>query len=212
MNRQAHAVIDMSSRQLKALKIERLLGLSPRAEPLPLLEIARRADQVVGVDISPAMLAEARRNVTEAGACEVELVESDDRQSCIHGQFGLVHSNIVLQHIPWKRGRHIVAALADCVAPCGVLAVQLLSGYWGSLLLRGLVQLRYAFPPANWLRNLLRGRPIFEPAMQLHVHDPSSVWWRTGSNAHRWRGDWTDSAAPFSMRAARPDRMRGGIR
>lgn len=39
MNRQAHAVLDLPSRQHKALKIERLLGLVPAAEPLQLLEI-----------------------------------------------------------------------------------------------------------------------------------------------------------------------------
>ncbi|MGX9720858.1 methyltransferase domain-containing protein [Stenotrophomonas acidaminiphila] len=39
MNRKAHAVIDLPSRQLKAKKIERLLGLSPGDAPLEVLEI-----------------------------------------------------------------------------------------------------------------------------------------------------------------------------
>jgi len=37
--RQPHAVTDLASRQLKALKIERLLGLRPKDGPLQLLEI-----------------------------------------------------------------------------------------------------------------------------------------------------------------------------
>ena len=164
--------------------IERLCGV--RFAPLSVLDFgcgvgrlvipfARRADRVVGVDISPAMLAEAGRNCAEAGVTGVELIESDDSLSRVRGEFGLVHSHIVLQHIPWKRGRQIVAALATQVAPGGMLAVQLLSGYGGSPLVRGLVRLRYVFPPANWLRNLLRGRPLFEPAMQLHVYDLDEI-------------------------------------
>jgi len=139
------------------------------------IPFARRADRVVGVDISPAMLAEARCNVEKTGVDRVELVESDDSLSRVVGQFELVHSHLVLQHIPWKRGRHIIAALSGRVAYGGVLALQLLTQYQGSLLVRGLVKLRYAFPPANWVRNLLFGRPLFEPPMQLHVYDLDEI-------------------------------------
>lgn len=139
------------------------------------IPFARRAEWVVGVDISTSMLDEARRNCAAAGVNGVDFVESDDCLSRVHESFALVHSHIVLQHIPWRRGLNILAGLADHVKPDGVLAVQLLSGYEGSILLRGLVRLRYAFPPANWLRNLLRGRPMLEPAMQLHVYDLDAV-------------------------------------
>lgn len=139
------------------------------------IPFARRAGRVVGIDISPSMLAEAERNCSAAGVSGMEFVESDDELSRVHGDFDLVHSHIVLQHIPWKRGRGILEALASHVTPGGVLAVQLLSGYDASRLVRGAVRLRYAFPPANWLRNLLRRRPLFEPAMQLHVYDLSVV-------------------------------------
>ena len=140
-----------------------------------MIPFARRAPRVVGVDISPSMLAEAKRNCADAGVSGVEFVQSDDGLSRIQGEFDLVHSHIVLQHIPWVRGRTIVATLAGHVAPNGVLAVQLLSSYDASPLVRALVKLRYAFPPANWLRNLLRGKPVFEPAMQLHVYDLDEV-------------------------------------
>lgn len=139
------------------------------------IPFARRAGRVVGVDISPSMIAEAKRSCSVAEVSGVEFVESDDGLNRIHGTFGLVHSYIVLQHIPWKRGRNILHALADHVAPEGVLAVQILSGYEASPVVRWLVRLRYAFPPANWLRNLLRRRPLFEPAMQLHVYDLAAV-------------------------------------
>lgn len=140
-----------------------------------LIPFSQRVGRTVGVDISPSMLVEAERNCAAAGVHDVEFIESDDGLGRVQGSFGLVHSHIVLQHIPWRRGRNILAVLADHVEPGGVLAVQLLSGYQGSALLRGLVRLRYAFPPVNWLRNLLRGSPLLEPAMQLHVYDLEAV-------------------------------------
>ncbi|QSX73554.1 methyltransferase domain-containing protein [Lysobacter arenosi] len=134
------------------------------------IPLARRADRVTAVDISPSMIAEARRNCDAAGVSNVTFIESDDGLSRASGEFDLVHSHIVLQHIPWRRGRVILQSLADRVSPGGCLAVQILTGHNDSPIVRGLVRLRYAFPPANWLRNILRGRPVFEPAMQLHVY------------------------------------------
>lgn len=139
------------------------------------IPFSRRAERVVGVDISPSMIAEAKRNCSAAQASNIEFFESDDELSRIHGTFALVHSHIVLQHIPWKRGRNILRILADHVTPEGVLAVQILSGYEASPVVRCMVRLRYIFPPANWLRNLLRRHPLFEPAMQLHVYDLDAV-------------------------------------
>ena len=43
MSRQAHAAMDLASRQTKALKIERLLAMVPRGEPFALLEIGTGA-------------------------------------------------------------------------------------------------------------------------------------------------------------------------
>ena len=140
-----------------------------------LIPFARRAKRVVGVDISLSMLKEADKNCRAAGAVGVEFVESDDGLRRVDGTFDLVHSHIVLQHIPWRRGRAILAMLAGRVAPGGFLAVQILSRHEASPIVRGLVRLRYVLPPVNWLRNILRRRPVFEPAMQLHVYDFETV-------------------------------------
>lgn len=140
-----------------------------------LIPFARQARSVLGVDISPSLLSEAGRNCADAGISNVELAKSDDTLSLVQGKFDLVHSHIVLQHIPWAHGRSIITSLAARVAPGGFLAVQLLSSYRGPMLVRCMVKLRYVFPPANWLRNLLRRRPLLEPAMQLHVYDLEEI-------------------------------------
>jgi SAM-dependent methyltransferase len=132
---------------------------------------SKRAQRVVGVDVSPSMIAEATRNCEGHGIANASFVLSDDRLSAVEGTFDLVHSYIVLQHIAWARGRRILRSLAGRVAPRGVLAVQLLTSCKAPPLVRALARLRYRFPPANWARNLLRRRPLLEPAMQLHEYD-----------------------------------------
>ncbi len=90
-----------------------------------LIPFAQVAQEVVGVDISPSMLAEARRNCDERGLQHVTLLPSDDALSAVQGQFDLVHSSIVLQHIDVQRGRLLFQRLVERVAPggCGALHV-----------------------------------------------------------------------------------------
>ena len=57
-----------------------------------LLPLARRCDEVTGVDVSPSMLAEARRNCDATGAKGVRLVQGDDALSNVRGSFDLIHS------------------------------------------------------------------------------------------------------------------------
>jgi len=139
------------------------------------LPLAQRTSFVMGVDVSPSMIVEAKRNCSVAGVANVAFIESDDGLSRVTGVFDLVHSYIVLQHIPWRRGRGILQTMAARVAPGGVLAVQILSACTAPRLIRWMARLRYALPVLNWARNLLRHHPLFQPAMQLHVYDLDAV-------------------------------------
>ena len=139
------------------------------------IPMARQMTSVVGVDISPSMIAEARKNCALAGVTNVRFADSDDTLSNVDEVFDLVHSDIVLQHIPWRRGRQILQSLSERVRQGGYLAAQMITACGDPVLLRGLVRLRYLFPPLNWARNVLRSRPIFEPAMQLHIYDLRAV-------------------------------------
>jgi SAM-dependent methyltransferase len=89
------------------------------------LPFAECAKEVVGADISPSMLAEARANSDAHALRNVALVRSDDTLSGIEGSFDLVHSCIVLQHIEIPRGRELFSRLVGKVRPggCGALHV-----------------------------------------------------------------------------------------
>lgn len=88
------------------------------------IPFAALAPDVVGVDISPSMLAEARRNCDAAGVQRASLVLSDDTLSKVEGDFDLVHTCIVLQHIDIERGRQLFARLVELIRPGGVGALH----------------------------------------------------------------------------------------
>jgi SAM-dependent methyltransferase len=89
------------------------------------IPFAQRGATVVGVDISPAMLREARLNCEAAGVEGVDLMGSDDLLSTVVGRFDLVHTCIVLQHIEIERGLRILRALLSRVRPGGLGAIHI---------------------------------------------------------------------------------------
>jgi len=135
-----------------------------------LIPLAARCTEVTGVDVSPSMLAEARRNCDAVGAKNVRLLQGDDDLSTVTGSFDFVHSYIVLQHIPVERGERLVAKLASILAPGGVgmFHVTYESGLTAGS--RFLYWARVSVPGANWALNLVRGRAMSAPLMQLNEY------------------------------------------
>jgi SAM-dependent methyltransferase len=136
-----------------------------------LIPLATRCPEVTGVDISPSMLAEARRNCDAAGATRVRLIQGDDELSAVTGSFDFVHSYIVLQHIPVERGERLVGKLAAMLAPGGVgmFHVAYRSGITGfSNRLRYWV--RVNVPGARLVAGLARGRARSAPVMQMNEY------------------------------------------
>ena len=139
------------------------------------IPLSGRSRQVFAVDISQSMLAEAQRNCEARGVENIRLLKSEDRLSSVPGNLDLVHSYLVLQHISTSRGKEIIQQLADRVGQGGYLAIQFYIHSNANKLIRALVKLRYLFPPANWVRNILKSRPVFEQAMQLHTYDLAGI-------------------------------------
>ena len=90
-----------------------------------LIPFALLAHDVVGLDVSHTMLLEARRNCDERKLHNVRLLISDDRLSTLKEAFDFVHSCIVFQHIPLRRGTAIFSELLRHLRPGGVGAIQL---------------------------------------------------------------------------------------
>jgi 2-polyprenyl-3-methyl-5-hydroxy-6-metoxy-1,4-benzoquinol methylase len=133
--------------------------------------LSRKCSEVTGIDVADSMLAEARINCSREHVANASFVKSDDQLSQLTGNYDLIHSVIVFQHIPPARGMHLVGELLKHLAPGGVVALQFFYRSDAPKLVRALLKLRYRVPLINSLRNILRGRPMREPAMQLHCYD-----------------------------------------
>jgi 2-polyprenyl-3-methyl-5-hydroxy-6-metoxy-1,4-benzoquinol methylase len=141
-----------------------------------LFPLATMADSAIGVDVSPAMLAEARSQAERRNLTNVRLVESDDALSRVEGRFDLVHSYLVLQHIPVSRGEHLIRRLLELVAPGGVAALHVPYARDTSPLHRAFAWIRRTVPGVHGVVNRIRGARWAEPAMQMNLYDLDRVF------------------------------------
>jgi len=140
------------------------------------LPLAKRSTRLVGVDISPAMLVEARKNCERYGVDNATFVLSDDELSQVTGSFDLIVSSIVFQHIPAERGMKILEQLLAHLQEGGYMAVQLITGGSTRRTVRWALWLRRHVPGAKAILNLLRGRKAGAPAMQMNPYDLNRVF------------------------------------
>jgi SAM-dependent methyltransferase len=83
--------------------------------------MASTCENVIGVDISPGMRAEADRQKVERGVRNVQFSETFPA-----GQsFDWINSYIVLQHVVPSKGYEIVRSLVNALAPGGWTSIQL---------------------------------------------------------------------------------------
>jgi SAM-dependent methyltransferase len=131
-----------------------------------LVALAERAGTVVGVDVSPSMLEEARRNCRARGQENVELVGGLD---ALAPGFDLITSHIVFQHIPTAAGYALLSRLAGLLAPGGVAVVQF-SLRPASRLAPAFYGVMRSVPPARRLWNLARRRRADFPFMEMNSY------------------------------------------
>lgn len=137
------------------------------------LPLARASGEVVGVDISPAMLDEARKNAAEHGLDNATFVEADDTLSRLDGTFDFVHSFIVFQHIPRQRGEQLLRRMIELLPEGGVGALQFTYANssntpWG----RRTLTRAYERVPWLWaLRNVVKRQSVRSPLMQMNLYD-----------------------------------------
>ena len=131
------------------------------------LPLAAQFGEVVALDVAPAMLAEAARNVAEAGAANIRLALADDGLSHAEGTFDFVNSHLVLQHVPVRRGLRIVDALINRVAPGGGFQISV-SVRTDRGARRGLYWASANIPGVKIWQNVFAGRKWNAPAMQMN--------------------------------------------
>ncbi|NHA67242.1 class I SAM-dependent methyltransferase [Phycicoccus flavus] len=125
--------------------------------------------RVVGLDVSPGMLARARA-LDPTGRCEFVLSDREDLSRFPDGSFDLVYSSLVLQHLPPALAWPMLAELARVVRPGGALVVQTTTRVLPSF--KGLV-FRYApWPLIRFGQRVLLRYPA---PMRMHAFPPARV-------------------------------------
>jgi SAM-dependent methyltransferase len=137
---------------------------------------ARRARAVVGIDISPSMLALAREHCSEFPADSVRLQHVDEFDTLEPGSFDLVHSFIVLQHIPVDRGELIIKKLVTLLADGGIGAIHLPYSDSRTAFRRSLSALRKRVKFIHGLLNLAAHRSYSSPHMQMNCYSMNRIF------------------------------------
>ena len=134
------------------------------------IPFAAQYRQVFGVDLSAGMLAEAGRVAALRGVANAVFEQSDGHDfSALPGDFDLIHSVIVFQHIPITHGYAVMEKLMARTAPGGILALHV-NLYRNANRLRKLVNAARCFRPVHILANIATGKPAMEPRMQMNCY------------------------------------------
>lgn len=89
------------------------------------LALAEHFEHVIGVDVSPGMVAKARSLDTTGGRCTFVLNPRDDLSLFDDASVDLTYSSLVIQHLPPEQARTALRELARVTRPGGALVVLL---------------------------------------------------------------------------------------
>lgn len=156
-----------------ALRPARALDFGCGAARL-VIPLAQRFEEVVGVDVSPSMLAEAEKNCAEREIRNARFALTGDVSKARLGEFSFIHSYIVFQHIPPADGERLMRTLVDMLEPGGIALLHVTIAR-RSALRRAAQWLQRNFVPASWLINVLRGRPWNTPVMQMNSYSLNRI-------------------------------------
>lgn len=139
------------------------------------LPLAQSFSEVLALDVSPSMLAEARANAAESSKANVRFELADDHLTNAPGEFDFVNSLMVLQHIPVQRGLPIFLRLVDKVRPGGGFHL-----HFSFRTDRGGARLLYwasaNVPGVKILQNIHWKRAWNAPAMQMNNYPVNRIF------------------------------------
>jgi len=141
------------------------------------IPFAGKYKKVTGIDISEGMLKEASIHIQKKGLTNISLLQADDFVNYdLNDEYDLVHTYIVLQHINEQYGYKIINKLASVIRPGGYGIIQLL--YDGNMSGKDRVisNLKRKYKWVNQFFNLIKGRPLNRPFMQMNYYNLNRVF------------------------------------
>jgi SAM-dependent methyltransferase len=142
------------------------------------IPLASLSGHVTGVDISEAMLVEARRNCVDAHVDNATFTTSDEyfgpdrADECVD----FVHAFIVFQHIPPPAGLWLATELVGRLRAGGIGALHFTYARHAPKWRRAVNRLRRHIPGVNRVANIVQRRPIGEPFIPMNNYDLGVVY------------------------------------
>jgi SAM-dependent methyltransferase len=128
--------------------------------------LMRRFDSGIGIDISPTMISLARHYTENDPVKAAYAVNGGDDLSAVRsGSIDFLYSHIVLQHLRHRRQRRYIAEFMRVLAPDGIAAFQIPTG-WISR--KPYVILKTLAP--YWLKNLYDAVRGQSAAIKIEMH------------------------------------------
>lgn len=139
---------------------------------VPLTQLSKK---VTGLDVSPSMLKVAERNTPSNLKKRINYALSDDQLTMLPKNYDLVYSNIVLQHIPPKRGYKIIEKLLTNLQQNGFAALHVTYQHQAPRHRHLVIVIRSRVLAVHYFLNILRGRRIATPLMRMHLYHLDKV-------------------------------------
>lgn len=140
------------------------------------IPLASYASKVTGIDVSPSIIAIARKKVPEKLKNRINFKLSDSTLRALPKTYDLVHSYIVLQHIHPTRGMKFIDIMINRLQPGGICALHVTYHHDAPRLTRTVVWLRNHVLPIHYALNVMRGRPMTTPRMCMHNYSLPRVF------------------------------------
>ena len=128
--------------------------------------------KLIGVDVAPNMRALARQNLEKLDVDAKLLSKIED----IDEEIDVFHSCIVFQHIETELGYDIIEQAAKKIGSDGLFLVQLPIGSLRGKLRDTIHFFKRRIPALVMLHNILSGKSIFAPHMQMNVYKFSIIF------------------------------------
>jgi len=138
-----------------------------------LLPLAERSKRAIGVDISSAMLKEAKQNATAAGRTNAAFQTVDEFLRDEGVEYDLVHTYIVLQHINPTIGYSVIAKLLERLKSGGYAMIHTTFKDTSPFFGRMRARVYRDVPGVHRTLNRLRGRQV--PFVPVYTYDIERV-------------------------------------
>jgi SAM-dependent methyltransferase len=131
-----------------------------------IIPLSRHYERVIGVDVSPGMIVEARQNCFQRSAVNIEFSLSLD--TVPRASVDFVNSSIVFQHIPPALGLAAIEQLLGLLTPGGVAALHVTTKRNRSLPKEFVYLTKHSVPLSRYVFNVFQGKRWNEPLMQMN--------------------------------------------